>query len=112
MITMSVTNNNNGGQPVTIENLKATYELAREYSIPVFIDACRANENAAFNKIYNPSCKDLSIREILRQTFEYCDGFLISLKKMLCNMGGFVAIRRDGLFYDNYPEIGHFMKQK
>mmetsp|Transcript_38912 Transcript_38912/g.34585 ORF Transcript_38912/g.34585 Transcript_38912/m.34585 type:complete len:167 (+) Transcript_38912:1020-1520(+) len=34
------------------------------------------------------------------------------MKKMLCNLGGFMAIRKDGLLCQQYPDLGRIMKEK
>src|SRR5579884_3367476 len=39
LILMTVTNNSAGGQPVSMENLRAASSLAREFQIPFYIDA-------------------------------------------------------------------------
>ena len=46
--TLTITNNAGGGQPVSMENIRAVAETYRAYAIPFFIDACRYAENAYF----------------------------------------------------------------
>jgi len=45
-ITIGAPVNMAGGQPVSMENMKATSELAHRYGIKVVLDATRAVENA------------------------------------------------------------------
>ena len=41
LIHVTVTCNNNGGQPVSMANLKAVREVADKYGLPFFLDAAR-----------------------------------------------------------------------
>ncbi len=83
-----------GGQPLSLANLRATYELCHEHGILVMLDATRALENAWFIKEREPGYEDLSVAEIMRQICELSDGATVSSKKdNLVNIGGFLALR-------------------
>ncbi|HEX6235250.1 MAG TPA: tyrosine phenol-lyase [Jiangellaceae bacterium] len=83
-----------GGQPLSMANLKATYELCHKHGILVMLDATRAVENAWFIQQREDGYQDHSIREILRQICSYSDGATVSSKKdNLTNIGGFLALR-------------------
>jgi tryptophanase len=99
LIMTTVTNNTVGGQPVSMENIKKTSEIARKYGIPFFIDACRFAENCYFIKKNENYFKNRTIREIVREMFSYADGCTFSGKKdALTNIGGFVATNDEKLF--------------
>ena len=98
LIMLTVTNNSNAGQPVSMENIRQTAELAKGYGIPFFLDACRFAENAYFIKLREPGFANTPVEQIAREMFSYADGCTMSGKKDgLVNMGGFLAVNDDGL---------------
>jgi len=99
LIMVTITCNSSGGQPVSIENMKAVKKLADSYGIPVFFDSARFAENAYFIKMREKTYKDKSIREIVREMFAQADGMTMSSKKdAIVNMGGFIGLRSKELF--------------
>jgi tryptophanase len=99
LIMTTVTNNTIGGQPVSMENIRETGEVARKYDIPFFIDACRFAENSYFIKTREKGYEDRSIKEIAREMFSYADGCTFSGKKdALSNVGGILATNDEDLF--------------
>lgn len=96
VIVMTITNNTAGGQPVSMQNIRETAEVANEYGIPMVIDAARFAENAYFIKTREPGYADKSIMEITKEAFSYASAFTMSSKKdAIVNMGGLIGIKDD-----------------
>src|SRR5262249_34922629 len=95
---LTLTNNTGGGQPVGLENIRATSRILRRHGIPFILDACRFAENAYLIKLRERSERDRSVSDIAREIFRLADGCILSGKKDgLVNMGGFLAVNDDRL---------------
>lgn len=98
-ITIGATVNMAGGQPVSMENIKAVHKLAHQHGIKVVLDATRAMENAYFIQQREDGYQNKSVAEILKEFASYSDAATMSGKKdLLVNIGGFVAVNDDDLF--------------
>lgn len=96
---VTITCNTSGGQPVSLENIKAVRELSNKYGIPVFFDSARFAENAYFIKKREAGQENRTIKEICKEVFSYGDGMTMSSKKDgLVNIGGFIALNNEDTF--------------
>ena len=95
-MVLTVTNNTVGGQPVSMENIKATCALCHRYGVPVVMDSARFAENAYFIKTREPGYADKTIKEIVLEMYADADAATMSRKKdAIVNMGGFIATRKE-----------------
>ena len=97
-VIITITNNSVGGQPVSIENIKATKKICAKHSIPLILDACRFAENAWFIKQREQDFKNQEPRQIAKTVFGIADICFVSAKKDgLANTGGFICVREEAL---------------
>ncbi len=98
LVMLTITNNSGGGQPVSLENARATAAVCRRHGIPFYLDACRFAENAYFIKAREPGQGARPVADIARELLRLADGCTMSAKKDgLANMGGFITTNDDAL---------------
>ena len=98
-ICVGATVNMAGGQPISMENMRAVREIADRHEVRVMLDATRAVENAYFIQQREAGYADASVASILREFCDLSDGCTMSGKKdALVNIGGWVALRDTALY--------------
>lgn len=98
-ISIATTVNMAGGQPISLENLKALRELANKYNLKIIHDMTRVAENAYFIKMKEPGYENWKVADIVKAICDLTDGATMSAKKdALVNIGGFLALNDDDIF--------------
>jgi len=116
VVFLTLTCNSGGGQPVSLDNVKAVKQICEKHGKPLFLDSARVIENAYFIKQRDPAYSDWDIPAILRETMRHADGMWMSAKKDgLVNIGGFFAtnnaeyyekLRMYGILFDGFVTYG------
>jgi tyrosine phenol-lyase len=98
-VCVATTVNMAGGQPISMENLKAVRRLTQKHKIRIIHDMTRVAENAYFIKEKEKGYEKRSIASIVKEICSYTDGATMSAKKdALVNIGGFLALNDYDVF--------------
>jgi len=98
-VILTITCNSSGGQPMSLENIEAVSKLCKSFDIPLIFDSARFAENAYFIKKREKGYQNKTIKEIVKEIFNYGDGMTMSAKKDgLVNMGGFIALNDEEVY--------------
>jgi tyrosine phenol-lyase len=107
IVMLTLTNNAGGGQPVSMANIREVARLAQEHDKKLVLDIARFAENAWFIREREAGFGDTPLPEIVREMLREADGVLMSAKKdAIANIGGFVAIREDEVFFERLQARG------
>jgi tryptophanase len=98
-VMLTVTCNSNGGQPVSLDNMKAIRRICDHFGKMLILDACRYAENAWFIRTREDGQRNRSVSAIVREMFDLSDGAVMSTRKdALCNSGGLLLLREEHFF--------------
>ncbi len=98
LVMLTITNNSGGGQPASLENIRAVREVCLKHAIPLYFDACRFAENSYFIKLREAGYESKTPKQIAQEIFRLGDGCTMSAKKDgLANIGGFLCTNDDAL---------------
>ena len=92
-VCVATTVNMAGGQPISMENLKAVRALTQKHGIKIIHDMTRVAENAWFIQQREKGYAKKSVATIVKEICSLTDGATMSAKKdAMVNIGGFLAL--------------------
>ena len=98
-VAMATSVNMAGGQPISLNNLKALRELSNKYGIMIIHDMTRVAENAYMIQQKEEGYKNKTVAEIVLEICKLTDGATMSAKKdAMVNIGGFLALNNENIF--------------
>jgi tryptophanase len=97
-IRMEASTNLIGGQPFSMENLKAVRNVADKYKIIVIMDASLIGENAFFIKKREKGYSDATIGAILNEMCSLSDIVYFSGRKVSSSRGGAICTNSKDLY--------------
>ena len=87
-----------GGQPFSLENMRAVRRVCDRFGLPLVFDASLLADNLYFIKKREESCKQMSIREITRELADLADIMYFSARKLGCARGGGICTNSKEIF--------------
>ena len=93
-----------GGQPVSLENLRAATEICRKKGIISIFDASLLSDNLYFMKVREAACKNMSINEITKEIGKLFDIIYFSARKLGCAKGGCILTNNEN-FYNQMKDL-------
>ncbi len=99
-IRMEATTNLIGGQPFSMDNLRAVKDIAGRHNIPLVFDGSLISENAYLVREREAECQSCSISEIMLQMMQYVDILYLSGRKSAGVRGGLIATNNERYYTD------------
>ncbi|MEI7963950.1 MAG: tyrosine phenol-lyase [Chitinophagaceae bacterium] len=98
-VSIATSVNMAGGQPISMQNLKAIRALTKKHGIRIIHDMTRVAENAFFIQQKEKGQGHKTVKQLVKEICSYTDGATMSAKKdALVNIGGFLAVNEWDVF--------------
>ena len=97
-VRMEATTNLIGGQPFSLENLRAIKKMIEPMGIFLVVDGSLISENAYFIRQREPGYEKASIRDIIGEIMSIADLCYLSGRKSCSVRGGMIATNRKDLY--------------
>ena len=93
-----------GGQPHSLENMRQVRKVCNDYGLLLVFDASLLAHNLYFIITWEESCKNMTIKEIIREISDLADIVYFSARKLGCVRGGGICLN-DKDIYSKMPEL-------
>lgn len=107
-IRMEATTNLIGGQPFSMENLKAVSKVAKKHDIMLMMDCSLITENAYFIKTRESGYANKSILDIVQEMLRQVDLIYMSGRKSTMARGGMICTNNHELYHKILPQVPVF----
>ena len=87
-----------GGQPISLQNMRDVKKVCDEYGLMYILDASLLQDNLYFIKKREEECKDMSIREIVKNISELFDVIYFSARKLGFARGGGICTGSEDIY--------------
>ncbi|MCL2787019.1 MAG: tryptophanase [Micrococcales bacterium] len=89
-----------GGQPFSLENLRAVSDLCRSAGVYLVLDASLLADNLHFIKVREPGCEDWSVAKICLEMAKCSDIIYFSARKLGFGRGGGIVTNNPDIYTD------------
>jgi tyrosine phenol-lyase len=93
-----------GGQPHSLENMRQVRKVCNDYGLLLVFDASLLADNLYFIKTREENCKNMTIKEIIREISDLSDIVYFSARKLGCVRGGGICLN-DKDIYSKMSEL-------
>lgn len=109
LVELVVPNNLNGGQCVSMDNIRKVREIIDKYKkidTQLYLDIARISENAWIIKSHEAGYENKTCLQIVNEMLSFADGCHMSAKKGgLVNIGGFIALKNKQVWQRMHPKV-------
>lgn len=97
-----------GGQPFSLDNLRKVSEVTKAAGVLLVLDASLLGDNLHFLKQREDICKNMEIKDIMKELADHSDIVYFSARKLGAARGGAIITSNEGLFERMKPLVPLF----
>ena len=96
------------GQPFSLDNLRKVSEVTKAAGVLLVLDASLLGDNLHFLKQREDICKNMEIKDIMKELADHSDIVYFSARKLGAARGGAIITSNEGLFERMKPLVPLF----